>query len=121
MGAGPDLRRSARRDRVNGVTAAPPARHLRIAPTAQDQLSASLNWIDVAARGRLGREVIESAMSHQREVDCPPGILIAAAVQYLISDSDREPDFLNRFWTIANLVSARERARYLNMEEDALS
>ena len=49
------------------------------------------------------------------------GVLVAAAVQYLVSDSDREPDHLNRFWAIANLVSARERARYLNMEEDDLS
>lgn len=81
----------------------------------------ALNWIDLASGGRLSREVIEAAMRHRRELDTPPGVLIAAAIQYLVSDSDREPDRLNRYWTIANLVSARECARYLNLEESELT
>lgn len=109
-------------DFVNGRPSktAPEARHLRIPSTAAGQLSAALNWIDLVSEGRLSREIINAAMRHRRELDTPPGVLIAAAVQYLISDSDREPDRMNRYWTLVNQVSARERARYLNLEESEL-
>jgi hypothetical protein len=110
-------------DRTNGSRAqsAPEARHLRIPDSAAGQLSVALNWLDLASGGRLSREVIDAAMRHRRELDTPPGVLIAAAVQYLVLDCDREPDRLNRYWTLANQVSARERARYLNLEESELS
>lgn len=111
----------ARRTR-NGARSktAPEARHLRIPETPADQLSAALNWIDVASRGRLGKDIIASAMRHRRAVDTEPGILIAAAIQFLICRADEQDDRLNRYWTLANQVSARERARYLNLEESEL-
>ena len=84
------------------------------------QLSAALNWIDVASRGRIGPDLIALVMLHQRERSAEPAILIAAAVQYLISNSDREDDRINRYWHIADQISARERARYMNMDEGDL-
>ena len=79
-----------------------------------------LNWLDLISRGRLGRRLIAAAMLHQRRVGTEPGILIAAAVQYLAAGLDRHDDFLNQYWHIVNQVSARERARYLNLEEEDL-
>lgn len=81
----------------------------------------ALNWIDLVSGGRLAREVIDAAMRHRRELDTPPGVLIAAAIQYLVLQADREPDRLNRYWTLVNQVSARERSRYLNLEESELT
>lgn len=93
------------------------AHRIQIPPTAQMQLSAGLNWVDVASRNRLGPDLIAAIMRHHRDRRTEPAVLIAAAVQYLVSGSDREDDRINRYWHIADQVSARERARYLNMEE----
>jgi len=118
---GPATRANGKKkQRASGRSPAPEARHLRIPQTAAEQLSAALNWIDVASKGRLGRDLIAAAMRHRRSVGTEPGILIAAAIQFLICSADREPDKLNRYWTLVNQVSARERARYLNMEESEL-
>ena len=93
---------------------------MAIPPTAQMQLSAALAWIAVASGGRLTSVLIESIIRHHRSVRTEPGVLIAAAIQYLISGSDREADWLNRYWHIADQVSARERSRYLNTSEKEL-
>lgn len=97
-----------------------PAHRLRIPSTAEIQLSTGLAWVAEASRGRLSDQIVESALQHYRVLRTEPGILIAAAVQYLVSGSDREDDPLNRYWHIVNQVSARERARYLNLEEKEL-
>lgn len=97
-----------------------PAHRYRIPDESESQLAAALAWIALASQGRLGQDVIDSAMRHHRSRRTEPGILIAAAVQYLLSGSDREPDCINRYWHIADQVSARERARYLNLEEKEL-
>jgi len=97
-----------------------PAHRLQIADTAEQQLSAALSWVAVASGGRLTQRVIDAAMRHHRATRCEPAILIAAAVQYLVTGSDREDDHLNRYWHIADQTSARERARYLNTEESEL-
>lgn len=101
-------------------SAAPVAHRSRIPPDAETQLAAALAWIAESSRGRLSRALIRSIMKHQRDRRTEPGILIAAAIQYLLTGSDREEDQLNRYWHIADQVSARERARYLNIEEDKL-
>lgn len=97
-----------------------PAHRSRIPPDAETQLAAALAWIAVASRGRLSQPLIDSAMSHHRTRRTEPGILIAAAIQYLLTGADREDDRVNRFWHIADQISARERARYLNIREEDL-
>lgn len=97
----------------------PPA-HLFKIPSAAAQLSTALNWLAVASKGRLSEQIIQSAMSHQRQRGTEPGILIAAAVQFLAVGADREPDAINRYWHIVDQISARERARYLHTDEKDL-
>lgn len=97
-----------------------PARGVRIPAVPADQLSAALNWLSLASKGRVTRELIAAVMLHHRRTACDPAILIATTVQYLISSSDREDDWLNRFWHLADQVSARGRARYLNLDEGDL-
>jgi hypothetical protein len=46
--------------------------------------------------------------------------LLAAAIQYLVAGADRSEDRINRYWHIADQVSARERCRYLEMNEKEL-
>lgn len=96
------------------------ARNVKIPPTGASQLATALNWVDVASGGRLGNQIVQAAIRHHRSRHTEPGILIAAAIQYLVSDSDRKPDRVNRFWHLVDQVSARERSRYLNMEESEL-
>lgn len=98
----------------------PVAHRIQIPPTAQMQLSAGLNWLDVVSRGRLGEDLIAAVCYHRRDRHTEPAVLIAAAVQYLVSGSDREGDRVNRYWHIADQISARERARYLNVGESEL-
>lgn len=99
--------------------AASPARHLRL-PTAAAELSADLAWLSLVTRGRVTRQLIDSIMEHHRKTRCEPAILIAAAIQYLIVGADREPDNINRYWHLADQVSARTRTRYLYIEESEL-
>ena len=101
-----------------GVPAAP-ARHLRL-PTAPAELSADLAWLALASKGRVTNTLIRSIMEHQRRTRCEPAILVAAVIQYLILGADREPDNINRYWHLADQVSARTRSRYLYIEESEL-
>jgi hypothetical protein len=98
-----------------------PAHLLQIPPTPAAQLSTGLSWLAVVTRGRLSDRVIESALAHQRQVRTEPAVLVAAAVQFLVEGADSEPDQLNRFWHIADQISARERCRYLGLEEKDLT
>lgn len=99
---------------------APPAALLRIPNTAALQLSTALNWLAVVSKGRLGDAVIQSIMAHHRITGSDPAVMIASAVQFLAMGADHQPDQLNRFWHIADQVSARERARYMNVKESEL-
>lgn len=99
--------------------AASPARHLRL-PGAATELSADLAWLALVTRGRIDRTLTRSIMEHHRRTRCEPAILVAAAIQYLIHNADREPDSLNRYWHLADQVSARTRSRYLYIEEQDL-
>lgn len=106
--------------RTDAVRTAPPAAQLRIPSSAEIQLSTALNWLARATRGRLSERVIASAMAHHRETRCEPAVLVGAAVQFLAMNCDREPDELNRYWHLADQISARERSRYLNTDEKDL-
>lgn len=98
----------------------PAAHRVRIPPTPGTQLSTGLHWLALSSRGRLSNDVIAAAIRHQHERDTDPSVLIAAAVQYLVSGCDSAEDRVNRYWHIADQVSARARARYLNIEEGEL-
>lgn len=98
----------------------PAAHRVRIPPTPGTQLSTGLHWLALSSRGRLTKDVIAAAIRHQRERNTDPSVLIAAAVQYLVADCDKADDRVNRYWHIADQVSARARARYLNLDESEL-
>jgi hypothetical protein len=98
----------------------PPAHLSRIPSSAAAQLSTGLNWLKVVSGGRLDKQMIQAIMVHQRQRKTEPAILLAAAVQFLAIGADHEPDQLNRYWHIADQISARERARYMNLNESDL-
>lgn len=89
-------------------------------PDPAVQLSAALAWLALASKGRVDGTLTRAVVEHHRRTRCDPAVLVAACVQYLIAGADREPDALNRYWHIADQVSARTRARYLNIEQDDL-
>lgn len=99
---------------------APAASQFRIPTTAELQLSEGLNWLAVASKKRLSAQVVTAIMDHHRERGTEPGILLAAAVAFLVAGADRQTNPLNRYWHIADQISARERARYLNVDEKEL-
>ena len=109
-----------RRRTAGEPTAAPPAHQFRIPTTAELQLSEGLNWLRATSKRRLSAEIVNSAMDHYRERGTEPAILLAAAVAFLVAGADKQPGQLNRYWHIADQVSARERARYLNTDEKEL-
>jgi hypothetical protein len=90
-------------------------------PTPSRQLADALAWLAASgARGALPASMIYAIMAHQRNTETDPSILITAAVRYLSSRQAREDDRLNRYWHIADQVSAQARARYQGTEEKDL-
>lgn len=90
-------------------------------PPPERQLAEALAWLAAAApRDALPAPAIYAIMAHQRTVHTDPSILISAAVRYLATRKNREDDRLNRYWHIADQVSAQARARYQGTEEGDL-
>lgn len=90
---------------------------IELLPGPREQLTRGLAWLAAAApKDALPAGMIRSIQQHQVATGADPSILLATAVTYLATRRSREDDRLNRYWAIADQVSAQARARYQGIE-----